>query len=136
MDNMHKHRLVNADENKIKVYLTKGVVGNINRINKHALNTRYVPFEFKADFYHDIFDDLYLDRYYLNDLQFQSRQMVPEEVVRAEYAYALTPQLARLSHWDKVTLLTDNTLEVDYKIYKSLLYTAMTRATQSLTIIL
>jgi hypothetical protein len=136
MNNMYKHKLVNADEKKIKVYLARGVVGNINRINKHALNTRYVPFEFKAEFYHEIFDDLYLDRFYLNDLDLQSRQIIPDEFVQAEYAYALTPQLARLSHWDKVTLLTDNTLEVDYDIYKRLLYTAMTRATQNLTIIL
>ena len=136
MNNMYGHKLVNHDEKKIKVYLTKGTVGTISKINKHALNTKYVPMEFRTDFYYDIFDDLVIDRHYLNKINIQSKQMIPDEILLAEYAYALTPTLARLNHWDKVTLVIDPNEEEDPDLQIRLLYTAITRARKSLTIII
>ena len=133
---MYSHKLVNHDEKKIKVYLTKGTVGTINKINKHALNTKYVPMEFRPDFYYDVFDDLVIDRHYLNKINIQSKQMIPDEILLAEYAYALTPTLARLDHWDKVTLVIDPNEEEDPDLQIRLLYTAITRARKSLTIII
>lgn len=136
MNNMYGHKLVNPDEKKIKLYLTKGMVGYISRINKHALNTKYVPMEFRPEFYYDIFDDLVVDRHYLNGINLPSKQIIPDEILKVEYAYALTPTLARLSHWDKLTLVIDPNEEADEELQIRLLYTAITRAKRSLTIIL
>lgn len=136
MNNMYAHKLINPDEKKIKLYLTKGLVGTISRINKHAVNTKYVPMEFRPEFYYDIFDDLILDRHYLNKINVPSKQMIPDEILQLEYAYALTPDLARLCHWDKVTLVIDPNEEADEELQIRLLYTAITRAKKSLTIIL
>lgn len=136
MNNMYGHKLVNPDEKKIKLYLTKGMVGHISRINKHALNTKYVPMEFRPEFYYDIFDDLVVDRHYLNGINLPSKQIIPDEILKVEYAYALTPTLARLSHWDKLTLVIDPNEEADEELQIRLLYTAITRAKRSLTIIL
>lgn len=136
MNNMYGHKLVNPDEKKIKLYLTKGMVGYISRINKHALNTKYVPMEFRPEFYYDIFDDLVVDRHHLNGIDLLSKQIIPDEILKVEYAYALTPTLARLSHWDKLTLVIDPNEEADEELQIRLLYTAITRAKRSLTIIL
>lgn len=135
MDNMYAHRIVNQDEKKIKVYLTKGTVGYISRINRHAVSTKYVPVEFRPEFYFESFDDLYLDRHFLNNVESHSRQIIPDEIFRVEYAYALTPSLSRLSHWDKVTLIVDPNEYNDPDLQKRLLYTAITRAKRSLTIL-
>lgn len=136
MENMYSHRLVNSDEKKIKVYLTKGMIGTFSRINKHAVGTRYVPVEFKPEFYFEPFDDLVLDRHHLNGLDGQTRQILPDEIFKVEYAYALTSPLARLSHWDKVTLVVDSNEEHDFELQTRLLYQAITRARKSLTILI
>ena len=132
---MYAHKLVNQDENKIKVYLRKGVIGHISKINHHAEITKYVPIEFRPEFYFEPFDDLVLDRYHLNGITYNSRQMAPDEYIQMEYAYALTPSLTRLSHWDKVTMIMDPNIEADEIVTRYMIYTAITRAKQTLTIV-
>lgn len=134
-ENMYGHKIVNQDEKKIKLYLTKGLVGYLSKINRHATSTKYVPVEFRPSFYHEAFDDLYLDRHYLNGIVGNSRQIIPDEIFKVEYAYALTASLARLSHWDKVTLIMDPTNE-DSELQRRMLYTGITRAKRLLTILL
>jgi hypothetical protein len=136
MNNLYAHKLVNPDEKKIKVYLTKGIVGNVTKIYKHPESTRYVYTEFSPEFYFDSFTDLMLDRYHLNGINAETRQITPDEIFYAEYAYALTPQLSRLSHWDKVTLVDANNEYDDPEFQTRLLYTGITRATHSLNIVI
>ena len=135
-ENSYNCKLINPDENKVKVYLHKGLIGYINRINKHALTTKFVPFEFRPEFYHESFDDIILDRHYLNKVDFPVHQQIPDHSISAEYAYALTPDLARVSHWDKVTLILDDREDVDDELMRRMIYTAITRARKMLTIVI
>ena len=134
MNNMYAHKLVNEDEKKIKVFLTKGLVGYISKCNKHALSTKYIPIDFKTEFYHEAFTELYIDRHYLNGMNIPSRQQIPDEIMFVQYAYALSASMARLDHWDKVTLITDPNEDDDLK--RRLMYNAITRCTNSLTLVL
>ena len=134
MNNLHAHKLVNEDEKNIKIFLTRGLVGYISKCNKHALSTKYIPIEFKTEFYHEPFTDLYLDRHYLNRSELPSRQQIPDEILLAQYAYALSVPMARLNHWDKVTIIAD-TMEDDM-LQRKMLYNAITRCKQSLTMVL
>jgi len=136
MENMYAHRLVNHDEKNVKVYLTKGTVGFISKINRHLPLTKYVPMEFRPEFYHESFTDLMIDRHYLNNIDAKSRQIIPDEILKAEYAYALTAPMARLGHWDKVTLVVDPNELADLEVQKRTLYSAITRARRSLTILI
>lgn len=134
MNNMYAHKLVNEDEKKIKVFLTKGLVGYISKCNKHALSTKYIPIDFKTEFYHEAFTELYIDRHYLNGMNIPSRQQIPDEIMFVQYAYALSAPMARLDHWDKVTLITDPNEDDD--LQHRLMYNAITRCTNSLTLVL
>lgn len=136
MNTLYGHKLVNPDEKHIKVYLAKGTIGNLSKCNKHALNTKYVPIEFKPEFYYDVFSDLYMDRHYLNGVNTPSRQQIPDEYLQLQYAYALTPDLARLSHWNKVTVIANSNQSLDSIQMQSMLYTAVTRARDRLTLII
>lgn len=136
MNDMYAHRLVNHDEKNIKIYLTKGVVGYLTKCNSHALHTRYVPIEFRPEFYHESFEDLVMDRHYLNNITAPSRQIIPDEIIKLQYAYALTVPLARLSHWDKVTVIADVDEEQDAWLQIRLLYSAIVSSRRQLTIIL
>lgn len=135
-EDLHAHKIVNPDEKNVKVYLTKGTVGRVSRINKHAVGTKYVSMDFKPEFYHEAFEDLYLDRHALNEVDSPSRQMIPDEIFKAEYAYVLTPELARYSHWDKGTIILDrDEIEEGGEIEMRLLYTAISRIKRSMTIV-
>lgn len=136
MDNIYGERLVNEDEKKIKIYLTKGLVGTLSKCNKHAEVTKYVPIDFKPDFYHESFTDLYMNRHYLNGVETPSRQQIPDDIINLEYAYALSVYTARVSHWNKVTMTTEMNEFDDPELQKRILYTGITKARQSLTLII
>lgn len=135
MSDMYAHRLVNKDEKKIKIYLTKGLVGYLGRCNRHAITTKYVPVDFRPEFYYDTFTDLVMDRHYLNKINPPCRQIIPDEITYFDYAYALSVPMARISHWDKVTMILDPNEEYDPELQKRLIYTGITRAHKSLNII-
>ena len=136
MDDHYTEKIVNPDEKNIKLYLTKGLIGTINKCNRHAESTRYIPFDFITDFYYEPFVELYLDRYYLNNItNDRSRQEIPDEYVKCKYAYALPITLARLSHWDKVTLINDNDDNIDEEIRRKMLYNGVVKARETLTLV-
>lgn len=135
MNTIYTEKLVNPDEKHVKVYLTKGTVGTLSKCPRHALSTRYIPIDFKPDFYHDSFEEMYIDRYILNGVSGNTRQAIPDEILYVKYAYALPVGLARLSHWDKVILMIDYP-DVTSEIYRSMIYTAVTRCTGMLTMVI
>lgn len=136
MNTMYSRKITNQDNKKVKVYLSKGTVGTLPKVNKHAVGTKYVNVDFQPEFYHESFTGLIINRHYLNKVELPSQQMIPDEIANFEYAYALTVQMSRLSHWDKVTLIVDNNQENDPDLQQMLLYTAITRAVKSLTIVI
>ena len=134
--NHYSEVIINEDEKNIKVYLMQGITGTLTKINRHFPITRYVGCDFQPDFYFEPFVELYMDRNYLNRVNTQSRQIIPDETILFEYAYALTPQKARMSHWDNVTIVLECNDEFDRELQKVMYYTAITRATKSLTLVI
>ena len=132
---IYDHILENSEESRVKVYLHKNAVGYVSKINKHAQITRWVPIEFKLDEYTEPFEDISLDRYVLNHIDGVSKQIIPDDILETEYAYALTPDRARYHTWDKVLLLMEPT-DYDDDLQRSLLYTAITRAEKFVNIVL
>lgn len=134
MSDMHTHRIVNPDEKNIKIYLTRGVVGYLTKCNRHAIGTKYVPIQFRPEFYHESFEEMYMDRHYLNEIELPSRQQIPDEICKFKYAYALSVPMARLGHWDKTTIIVEG-LE-DEEMSKRMLYSALVQTKSSSTIIM
>lgn len=136
MSPLYREMLKNADNKKVRLYLRRGLIGYLTKINKHAVGTRYVNCDFRPDGYHESFVDLMIDRYYLNGgVETKSRQERPDEILETEYAYALSAPLARISHWDKTTVIFDNAEVFDEELRTRLMYTAVSRAKKSMTII-
>lgn len=137
LESMYREVLKNDTNKKVKVFLRKGSVGFLTKINKHALTTRFVPCNFRLDGYNDSFEELMIDRYRLNRLSYRaSRQEVPEESLQVDFAYALTPTGARLSHWDKTTVILCDSDYDDEELNARMTYTALTRGKKSLTIVM
>jgi ATP-dependent exoDNAse (exonuclease V) alpha subunit len=130
-------RITNPDNKKVKVYLTKGSVGTLTKVNKHVATTKYVPCEFKLEFYHEPFTELVLERHYLNKMvDVKSTQLIPDEINKFDYAYALTTTQARYSHWDKVTMIIDENDEEIPELQQRLLYSGITAARKGLTLVI
>ena len=132
---IYNEKLTNSENKKVKVHLVKGVVGYLSKVNKHAVNTKYVNVNFRPGFYHEEFIDLIMDRHYLNQINLKSFQIIPDETIKFSYAYALSAALSRSSYWDKVTFIIDND-DNDAALQRRLMYTGITRARKSLTIII
>jgi len=132
---IYNEKLTNDDNKKVKVHLTKGIVGYLSKVNKHAVTTKYVGINFRPEFYHEEFMDLVMDRHYLNNIDLKSVQIIPGETMKFSYAYALSASLSRSSYWDKVTFIIDNH-ENDAELQRRLMYTGITRARKALTIII
>jgi hypothetical protein len=135
-DPLYRERLKNLDNKKVRLYLTKGLVGYLTKVNKHQPGTRFTMVDLRPDGYHDSFVSLALDRYYLNSISGNSRAEMPDEILRVEYAYALAAGTARTSHWDKTTVILDANHDYDDELRTRLAYTAVTRARKSMTIII
>lgn len=134
--NHYREVIVNEVEKNVKLYMMQGLTGTLTKVNRHAAITRYVGCEFQADCYDKPFTDLYMDRNYLNGVETPSRQLIPEEVVKFEYAYALTPQKARINHWEDVLVILEHGNEYDEELEPLMYYTAITRASRSLTLVI
>lgn len=134
-ETMYDEKIVNQDEKKIKVFLTKGTVGYIVKINRHVAATKYVPFDFRPEFYYESFTDLVLDRHQLNGITATSRQIVPDEITKMAYAYALSIPMARIGHWDKVTLIVEQNELNDPDLQNRLLYTGISKTKRMLTMV-
>jgi hypothetical protein len=135
-ETIYNRKLSNPDNKKVKLFLTKGLVGYLSKCNKHAVTTRYIGVNFRPEFYHEEFNGLMMDRHHLNNMEFPSIQFIPDEIFKTKYAYALTSTMSRFSHWDKVTMIADINEEHDYELQQKLLYTGITRAKRLLNIIL
>lgn len=135
MNDDYTKKISNDGEKRVKLYLHHGLVGYINKINSHVPATKYVKMEFRPDFYFDSFTDVILNRYSLNNINAISRQIVPYDIVEAQYAYALPVLLARCNHWDKVTIINDLPDDMDPMMKSRLLYTAITRSRQMITLL-
>ena len=134
-DSHYSEIITNSTEKHVKVYLMKGITGYLSKVYRHAAITRYVGCEFTPDFYHEPFTELYMDRDHLYHRETNSRQMIPDDVVKFEYAYALTPLQSRMNHWDDVTLIMERPDEYDDTLMRMMMYTAVTRASKTITIV-
>lgn len=127
--------LRNKDNPKIKVFLVDGLIGYLTKVNKHVPTTKYVGINILPEFYHEEFVELFMDRHYLNRIDGNSTQLIPDDIVKLSYAYALTAARCRVSHWDKVTVIVDDSND-DPEIVQRLVYTALSKCRTGANIII
>lgn len=132
MENGHDY-IENKTESKIKFYLSKYTTGTIIRIDPHNINRKYVSITFKPDSYHEPFNDVWVDRFYLNKFTNRSIQYAYYPPLKFDYGYAIPVQYAQYGNWNDVTIIEEP--YDDWTYHSRVLYTSMTKAKKSVILI-
>ena len=118
------------------MYLTNGMTGEITTVYPDRYTRNTLRFDFKAEFMKKPYKNLTVD---------WNRLMLPPDVVspeidqkrfyynKFEYAYAITVHSSQGSQWDNIVFMDDNFGFGEDR--KKFLYTAITRAAKTITIV-
>ena len=121
---------------KGEIYLTNGLTGFVDYVEKSSYNAKSITVDFRPDFstkaYHNL--KISLDR--LNNPTAKNDMWVPPDIDLFEYAYALTGFACQGSQWDNVCILEEDDFFHNEKNYNRLKYSEITRAVNSVTYVL
>lgn len=125
--------IVNDVEEKIEFFLDRGVTGTVEFVDAHISNRKYIDITFKPDFYDESIPELCVDRFYLNNFKNRSIQFACGNIYKFNYAYAIPVQISQYGRWNDLTIIEEP--YDDFNYHRRVLYTSITRAKKSITII-
>lgn len=115
------------------IFLTNGLIGYVTDIDRSRCSRGYMTIAFQPDFMDQSFEDLRIDMKYMR-LDFIDRSNYGlTKYEKFEYGWAITCHLSQGSQWPRVLFLDEKFY--DYETRKKLRYTAITRAEQSIDIV-
>jgi exodeoxyribonuclease-5 len=119
------------------IYLTNGMSGTIDYIDRETFNGKTVKIDFKPDFLNRSYKNVNLDyeRLFANPGELDDRPMI--ETLgkdQFEFAYAITCHTSQGSQYEKVIFM-DETMGNSREDQRKFEYTAITRAQQSIIIV-
>lgn len=121
------------------IYFTNGMTGTIEDVHMESFNGRTISIDFLPDFVNRPFRSVPVSYHHLfsepgDDLQNESKSEV--YLNKLEFAYAITVHSSQGSQYKRVTYLEDDGNCWASDIKKRIAYTAITRATDSITYVL
>ena len=122
-----------VDEN---FFLINGMVGYVDNIDLENIKKSYISFDFRPDFLENyIFTNVLLDRKYYH-LSHKKKLNYMSDYNLFELGYCITCHLAQGSQYNKVCIVTDSYIWGNREFRNKWLYTAITRAIDSITILI
>ncbi len=129
----------NWDKSILKnIYLVNGMIGYVEDIDLESLTKNSIYFDFRPEFTKkDVFRDVTADLYYLHlDTKYKKDYISLQDFDLFEYGYAITCHLAQGSEYGNILIDMRNSYFRDRLFYRQWLYTAVTRASDTVTIII
>lgn len=115
------------------IYLTNGLSGYVDYVSPESFTKDKISIDFRPDFTKKVFRDLKVSIPYLDRrLGVDEISYIPPGIERFEYAYAITTHLSQGSQWENVVFLKEDNFFNNQDDYFRLLYTAVTRASESI----
>ena len=120
-----------------EIYLTNGLAGFVDGVNKSSYNGKSMKIDFRPDFTGRVFHDLKINLEYINTSPGENRDIfIGNDMNVFEYAYAITCHLSQGSQYDRVTLLQEKQVARDEDYFTKLMYTGITRARDAIRIVI
>ena len=118
------------------IYLTNGTTGFVDRIDKSSFNKRTMKMDFRPDFSTKCFKNVTFDYNHLYSVPgSETTDNYAFYYDKMEFAYALTVHSSQGSQWKNVLYLHEYMKGSD-EDNKKLLYTALTRAVESVIVVM
>lgn len=120
------------------LYMTNGTTGFVEYIYRDSFNGKTMTMDFRPDFSKKSFKNVTFDYKHMYEIPGQEStedQFTSFFNDKMEYAYAITTHSSQGSQWDRVLYLSENFMRSN-EDRKKLEYTAITRAKQSITIVI
>lgn len=119
------------------IYLTNGMSGIIDYIDIESFDGKGVKIDFKPDFINKKFKNIVLDydRLFSSPITDKSFDLFSFTRDQFEFAYAITTHLSQGSQYPNVIFLNEKN-GYNKDVYKKLQYTAITRASDTITIVI
>ncbi len=118
------------------ISLINGLVGNVVGINYELKTTNTISIDFKPDFITDYFENISLNIPYFTGSKAarDAIKLKPHDGELFEYGYAITCHLSQGSQYEKVIVFVEKM--GDNEFFRKWLYTAITRASDKLILII
>lgn len=117
-------------------FLINGMIGYVDYIDLERIRKNYIKLDFKPDFLENyLFKDVLLDRKYFH-MPYEKKLNYLSDYNLFELGYAITCHLAQGSQYYNVCIVLDNYIWNNKRYRKQWLYTAVTRAVNSITILI
>jgi exodeoxyribonuclease-5 len=118
------------------INLINGLIGRVTDIDMESSTKNVVPIDFKPDFIDAEFEDVPINmKYFKGDATTKTLiKNTPHVGELFELGYAITCHLSQGSQYEKVIVFCERMGDNDY--YKKWLYTAVTRASEKLILII
>ena len=121
------------------IYLTNGTTGYVDKIYKSSFNGKTFKIDFKPDFTKESFKKIEFDYKHMYAIpgkeEPSSVDLYKYGIEKFEYAYAITVFSSQGSQWPSVLYLHEDFM-FDPEDKKKLMYTAITRASDTIGIVL
>ena len=116
--------------------MINGLVGNVVGINYELKTTNTISIDFKPDFITDYFENISLNIPYFTGSKAarDAIKLKPHDGELFEYGYAITCHLSQGSQYEKVIVFVERM--GDNEFFRKWLYTAITRASDKLILII
>ena len=117
-------------------FLINGMIGYVDDIDIEYFKKSYIKLDFKPDFLENyLFMNVLLDRKYFH-MPYEKKLNYFSDYNLFELGYAITCHLAQGSQYNDVCIVLDSYIWNNKKFRKQWLYTAVTRAINSITILI
>lgn len=127
------------------IYLTNGTTGYVDYIDRESFDGYTMNMDFRPDFSKSVFKDIKFDYKHMYEtpgvtLNMEESESVKRRIIekyndKMEYAYAITVHSSQGSQWPNVLYLCENIMRSE-EDNRKLNYTAITRASKSITIVI
>jgi len=116
------------------IYLTNGLTGFIEYVDRESYNGKKIKIDFRPDFTNKCFRNLNIDYKFLMNVDDDENDKFKIGLDFFGFAYAITIYSAQGSEWENVVAMGENFGSDDFR--KRMLYTMVTRASKSITLVL
>lgn len=118
------------------IFLINGLIGKVTSIDYEGVTSKVIPINFKPDFMQEGFENIELSKKFFYGTKMEKEWLKTHKHTGNlfEYGYAITCHLSQGSQYDTVIVFVEHIGDMEF--FRQWLYTAVTRASRKLLLLI